>query len=57
MNRDLWERLLGAAEPHDVTWHWIKGHNGHPENERCDGLALQEIKKYRRARAAEAAEA
>ena len=38
-NRDLWERLLAAAGPHDVSWHWVKGHDGHPENERCDALA------------------
>src|SRR3990172_1718266 len=36
MNRDLWERLLKAASPHEVEWVWIKGHNGHLENERCD---------------------
>ena len=38
-NRDLWERLEAAAAPHNITWHWVKGHNGHPENERCDALA------------------
>ena len=38
-NVDLWRRLLAACEPHEVTWVWIKGHAGHPENERCDGLA------------------
>ena len=38
-NRELWERLLGAMEPHTVTYHWVKGHAGHPENERCDALA------------------
>ena len=38
-NRELWERLLLAAGPHHITWHWVKGHNGHPENERCDELA------------------
>ncbi len=38
-NRALWERLLKAAEPHNITWHWVKGHAGHPENERCDELA------------------
>lgn len=35
-NRDLWEALTAAAKPHSVTWHWIRGHDGHPENERCD---------------------
>lgn len=39
LNRDLWERLLRAKEPHDVRFHWVEGHAGHPENERCDRLA------------------
>ena len=47
MNRDLWERLLKAAAPHEVTWVWIKGHSGHAENERCDRLATEAIKKCR----------
>ena len=38
-NRELWERLLEAAAPHEITWCWIKGHAGHEENERCDALA------------------
>lgn len=38
-NQDLWERLLLAEEGHRICWHWVKGHNGHPENERCDKLA------------------
>ena len=38
-NRELWERLLRAMEPHAVSFHWVKGHDGHPENERCDQLA------------------
>ena len=38
-NPDLWTRLLAAMEPHEVTFHWVKGHAGHPENERCDALA------------------
>ena len=38
-NIDLWLRLLAAMEPHRVAWHWVKGHAGHPENERCDKLA------------------
>jgi ribonuclease HI len=45
LNKDLWERLLKASQPHDIEWLWIKGHNGHPENERCDKLAREEIKK------------
>ena len=38
-NIDLWQRLLRAKEPHRVTFTWVKGHAGHPENERCDRLA------------------
>lgn len=39
LNVDLWERLLKAKEPHNVTFIWVKGHAGHPLNERCDKLA------------------
>jgi ribonuclease HI len=38
-NADLWRRLDEAANAHDVEWHWIRGHTGHPENERADELA------------------
>ncbi|MDE5819572.1 MAG: ribonuclease HI [Lachnospiraceae bacterium] len=38
-NVELWKRLLEAAKPHQVTYMWVKGHAGHPENERCDHLA------------------
>ena len=38
-NVDLWQRMLEAKKPHKVTFIWVKGHNGHPENERCDFLA------------------
>lgn len=38
-NVDLWKRLLKVIEPHKVTWNWVKGHDGHPQNERCDTLA------------------
>ena len=38
-NVDLWKRLLEAKEPHNVTFIWVKGHDGHPQNERCDELA------------------
>jgi len=38
-NEDLWRRLDAAAQRHDVTWEWVKGHAGHPENERADELA------------------
>ncbi len=42
-NRDLWERLLGLAGKHQIDWIWVKGHDGHLENERCDELARLEI--------------
>jgi len=42
-NRELWERLLELARIHDIEWVWVKGHAGHPENERCDELARKEI--------------
>ena len=38
-NKALWERLLQAKKAHSVSWHWVKGHAGHPYNERCDQLA------------------
>lgn len=38
-NVDLWKRLLEVSGPHQVTWNWVKGHDGHPQNERCDALA------------------
>jgi ribonuclease HI len=38
-NQDLWMRLAELVEGHDVHWHWVKGHAGHPENERADALA------------------
>ena len=38
-NADLWQELLEAAAPHTVEWHWVKAHDGHPENERADRLA------------------
>lgn len=43
LNRDLWERLDAAASRHDVDWRWIRGHSGHPENERADALANRAI--------------
>lgn len=39
LNADLWKRLLKAAKPHQISWIWVKGHNGQKENERCDALA------------------
>ena len=46
LNRDLWERLLKASKPHAIEWRWIRGHAGHRENERCDRLAREAIKKH-----------
>lgn len=40
-NRDLWEELDELVSKHDVTFHWVKGHAGHPENERADALAVK----------------
>lgn len=45
INYDLWERLLKVVEKHNVKFHWVKWHNWHKENERCDELATQEILK------------
>ena len=42
-NQDLWEALSAQAARHEVTWHWVKGHSGHPENERADELANEGI--------------
>ena len=38
-NADLWQDLVAACRPHKITWQWVKGHDGHPENERADKLA------------------
>ena len=46
-NKDLWKRLETALAPHDVEWHWVKGHAGNPENERADELACQGMTPYR----------
>lgn len=47
MNRDLWERLLALSNIHRIEWSWVRGHAGHPENERCDELARNAIEEYR----------
>lgn len=44
LNPELWERLLDLTEKHRVTFVWVKGHAGHPENERCDRLATEQYK-------------
>ena len=47
LNPDLWSQLLELLEKHQVTFKWVKGHNEHPENERCDRLAVSECEKYK----------
>ena len=46
-NVDLWQRLEAALAPHQVTWHWVRGHTGHPENERADALARAALAQLR----------
>jgi ribonuclease HI len=46
-NVDLWQRLEAALERHHVEWHWVRGHSGHPENERADALARQGVEQAR----------
>ena len=48
-NQDLWQALEAAMARHQVEWRWVKGHAGHPDNERADALARQAIKDLRRA--------
>lgn len=47
LNSDLWEKLLDLLEVHKVNFNWVKGHAGHPENERCDKLAVMGSKQYK----------
>ena len=49
-NEDLWRRLEAIAATHRVEWHWVKGHAGHPENERCDELAVEACDRVRQLR-------
>ncbi len=42
-NKDLWQSLDSVVQQHDVSWHWVKGHSGHPENEKADELANRGI--------------
>ena len=51
-NQDLWQRLHQAASIHHVSWHWVKGHNGHPDNERVDELARVQAIQIRNSEAA-----
>jgi ribonuclease HI len=51
-NVDLWQRLEAAAARHEVSWEWVRGHAGHPENERADALARAAIAEARRAKRA-----
>lgn len=46
LNVDLWEKLLNLLNRHTVEFVWLKGHAGHPENERCDKMAVNEYSKY-----------
>ena len=46
-NVELWQALLEACEPHRIEWHWVRGHAGHPENERADALACAEAEARR----------
>ncbi len=46
LNADLWEELLKLLAEHDVEFVWIKGHNGHAENERCDALAVEQSRRF-----------
>jgi ribonuclease HI len=47
-NADLWHELIAEADRHDVSWHWVKGHSGHPENDRVDQLASAEAERIAR---------
>ena len=50
LNPDLWERLLELSEKHKITFVWVKGHAGHPENERCDRLAVEQYRNLKQDR-------
>jgi len=45
LNRNLWETLIELSQPHEIRWEWIRGHAGHKENERCDRLAREAIRR------------
>jgi ribonuclease HI len=46
-NAELWQELLDAVAAHRVSWHWVRGHSGHPENDRVDALACAEADQLR----------
>lgn len=46
LNADLWDMLLNLLSEHEYSFVWLKGHDGHPENERCDALAVAESQKF-----------
>ena len=50
-NAELWQELLDAAEPHRIEWRWVKGHSGHPENDRADALACAAANQFMKRRA------
>jgi ribonuclease HI len=47
-NAELWQELLDAAAPHKIEWRWVKGHSGHPENDRADQLACDAAGQFRK---------
>lgn len=47
LNAEMWDELLMLLDKHKVSFNWIKGHAGHPENERCDALAVAESQKFK----------
>ena len=47
LNVDLWEKLLPQLDRHQMTYQWVKGHAGHPENERCDQMAVAQCQRFR----------
>ena len=47
LNVDLWEKLLAQLARHEMTYNWVKGHAGHPQNERCDEMAVEQSRRFR----------
>lgn len=48
LNPELWDQLLTELSRHEYEFHWVKGHAGHPENERCDALAVAQSQRYQK---------